>query len=178
MGDCSTLPLQWAAESFLPHVMHAATTNENIVLFQQSKCASPEAQLRSCSGRTWENFWRTGHEPQPSKCKASVSRHPRSCNFDRERLALTHLEPSFELPQQLVSSSISTAAQSVELCIFTFLQLPHLFLFDTWRAIMAAIPFHSLPISPLLFLTLTFLSPIFQHFTFTFSIVAPSLRSH
>ena len=70
---------------------------------------------------------------RPSKCKASVSRHPRNCNFDRERLALTHLEPSLELLQQLVSSSISTAAQSVELCIFTFLQLPHLFLFDTWR---------------------------------------------
>ena len=54
-------------------------------------------------------------------------------HFDRERLALTHLEPSLELLQQLVSSSISTAAQSVEQCIFTFLQLPHLFLFDTWR---------------------------------------------
>ena len=159
--------------------MHAAATSENIVLFQQSKCASPEAQLRSCSGRTWENFWRTGHEPRPSKCKASVSRHPRSCNFDRERLALTHLKPSLELLQQLVSSSISTAAQSVELCIFTFLQLPHLFLFDTWRERLWPQSLFTAFLSLLSsFLLLLSLSAIFQHFTFTFSIVAPSLQSH
>ena len=122
-------------------------------------------------------MWRAYHEPRPWKCKASVSRHPRSCNFEGERLALTHLKPSLELLQQLVSS-ISTAAQSVELCIFTFLQLPRLFLFDTWRERLTLQSLFTAFLSLLFsFLLLLSLSAIFQHFTFTFSIVAVSLTS-
>ena len=65
----------------------------------------------------------------------------------------------------------------MELCIFTFLQLPHLFLFDTWREWLWPQSLFTAFLSLLFsFLLLFSFSVIFQHFTFTFSIVAPSLQ--